>query len=32
MEALIAHAGYENPAMRSLLARASAAAAFMEPP
>ncbi len=32
MEALTAHAGHENPAMRSLLARASAASAFMDPP
>jgi hypothetical protein len=32
MEALTAHQGHENPAMRSLLARASAASAFMDPP
>lgn len=32
MEALTAHAGHENPSMRSLLARASAASAFMDPP
>ena len=32
MEALTAHEGHRNPAMRSLLARASAASAFMDPP
>lgn len=32
MDALTAHEGHENPAMRSLLARASAASAFMDPP
>ncbi len=32
MEALTAHAGHENPAMRSLLGRACAASAFMVPP
>lgn len=32
MEALTAHEGHANPAMRSLLARASAASAFMDPP
>lgn len=32
MEALTAHEGHENPAMRSLLARASAASAFMDLP
>ena len=32
MEALTAHEGHRNPAMQSLLARASAASAFMDPP
>jgi len=32
MEALTAHEGHANPSMRSLLARASAASAFMDPP